>query len=257
MTRLACLLAALALLAGCGGGGGEPPPNRPPTASFTATPDGGPPPLMVTLDASAARDGDGTITACDWDLGAGAALSGQRVEHTYAEAGRYAIRLTVTDDDGATASASEEIVVNAPPTARITADPVAGEAPFTVAVDATLSADADGEIASYTWDLAGMAQADGATAGHTFEAPGVYPVRLTVTDDLGGTDEAVLEVNVREPGTRADPTRFPTWRRTPMPTCFSDAPIPRTSRPTSRRKRACWPSCPSLGPNGLTPRWTT
>ena len=200
--RIAAVAAVCAVLSltGCGGGGGSsgPTPNRAPTAGFTATPDGGPPPLSVAFDASAARDSDGSITSYDWDFGSGTTGSGQTVEHTYAESGAYDVRLTVTDDDGSQATAMQELVVNVLPTARIEADPVDGEAPVTVTFDAALSADQDGDIVSFDWDLAGMAQADTATVEHTFDEPGVYPVRLTVTDDLGGVAEAVFEVNARD-----------------------------------------------------------
>ena len=67
---------------------------------------------------------------------------------------------------------------------------------MTVTFDASSSADEDGEIVSY--DFGGTAQASGATAEHTFADAGVYEVRLTVTDDLGGIAEVVFEVNARE-----------------------------------------------------------
>ena len=196
---LSCMVAGLGL-PGCGGGGGSggPPPNRPPTASFTATPDGGPPPLTVSFDASASGDVDGSITNYAWDFGNTATGTGQTIDNTYDTSGVYEVRLTVTDDDGGEASATRELVVNVLPIARIEADPVDGQAPVTVAFDASMSHDGDGEIVSFEWDVAGAARADVTTVEHTFEEPGVYPVRLTVTDDLGGVAEAVFEVNARD-----------------------------------------------------------
>ncbi len=191
-------LCAAFVVVGCGGGGGGSAPNRPPTASFSATPSGGPPPLVVTFDASASRDPDGSITSYAWDFGTGITGTGRSVEHTYGESGSYQVRLTVTDDDGVEASATDELVVNILPMARIVANPVDGEAPVAVTFDASLSADEDGEIVSFDWDFAGVAAADGVTGEHTFDDPGVYPVRLVVTDDLGGTAEVVFEVNVRD-----------------------------------------------------------
>lgn len=173
-------------------------PNQPPTASFTISPSSGPPPLSVTLDAFASRDADGSIARYEWDFGSGATGNGRTVERTFTETGAFVVRLTVTDDDGAVANASEELVVNFSPTARIVADPVDGKAPVKVAFDATESADEDGEIVSYAWDFDSAAQASGATAEYTFADPGVYAVRLTVTDDLGGVAEAVFEVNARD-----------------------------------------------------------
>ncbi|MDE0227085.1 MAG: PKD domain-containing protein [Gammaproteobacteria bacterium] len=196
---LSTTLVAAVLLQGCGGlGGSGPPPNRPPTASFTATPASGPPPLAVTLDASASRDSDGAISTYAWEFGDGSTDTGRTVDYTYEDSGAFEVSLTVTDDDGAQASATNEIVVNVPPMARILADPVDGVAPFTVTFDAAESSDSDGEIATYEWEVADNAPISGATLEHTFEEPGVYPVQLTVTDDLGGVDEVVFEVNARD-----------------------------------------------------------
>ena len=182
-------------LAACGGGS-TPPPNQPPTAAFTATPAGGSPPLTVTFDASASADSDGSITSYQWDFGGGTTGTGRTVEHTFNQSAAYTVGLTVTDNRGGTASASQEFVVNTPPTARISADPVGGTAPLTVNFDASASSDDDGAITIYAWSFAAGANGEGAAASHTFATPGVYGVRLTVTDDLGGADEVVFEVNV-------------------------------------------------------------
>ena len=195
--RVLLLLAATTLSA-CGGGSGGSPPNSPPAASFNATPGGGPPPLAVTFDASDSSDSDGSITGYAWEFGNGATGSGRTVQHTFAQSGAYQVRLTVTDNDGAQGSATEELVVNVLPAARIAADPVDGEAPVTVTFDASQSTDDDGEIVSFAWDFAGDAQASGALVEHTFAQPGVYAVRLTVTDDLDGVAEVVFEVNARD-----------------------------------------------------------
>ena len=193
---LATAVIAAVSLQSCGGSG--PPPNRPPTASFTATPASGAPPLAVTLDASASRDSDGYISSYAWDFGNGSTGTGSSVDYTYTGSGAFEVRLTVTDDDGAQASATRGLVVNVPPAARILADPVDGVAPVTVTFDASESSDSDGEIASYEWEVADNPATGGAMLEHTFEEPGVYPVQLTVTDDLGGIDAVVFEVNARD-----------------------------------------------------------
>lgn len=198
-SRSAVALAAMLVLAGCGGGGGggSAPANQPPTARFTATPDGGPAPLQVSFDASGSSDADGTIASYEWDIG-GVSASGRTVDHTFDQKGAVTVRLTVTDDDSATASASQELLVNANPVARIVADPPGGVAPLTVSFDGQLSSDADGTVERHAWDFGGET-ASGATATWTFSSPGLYAPRLTVTDDLGGTGEVVFELNVRDP----------------------------------------------------------
>src|SRR5207253_6784438 len=64
-----------------------------------------------TFDASASTDDDGTIATVDWDFGDGSFASGVTVAHAYANAGTYWTRVTVRDDDGASATAYAESVV--------------------------------------------------------------------------------------------------------------------------------------------------
>lgn len=190
---------ALAIVA-CGGGGSSSVPNQLPVARFTVTPDAGPPPLEVSFDASGSSDGDGSVVRYDWDFGGGASASGRVVARTFDQSGTHTVRLTVTDNDGATASASEELLVNANPAARIVADPTGGVAPLTVSFNAASSSDSDGTIESYAWDFGNdAAEGEGPAPTQTFSEPGLYATRLTVTDNLGGTSEVVFELNVRDP----------------------------------------------------------
>jgi len=85
--------------------------NQSPTASFTATPETGEASLQVSFNATASSDPDGTITSYNWDFGDGETSAGAIRNHTYSEPGTYEARLTVTDDEGATASTTREIIV--------------------------------------------------------------------------------------------------------------------------------------------------
>jgi PKD repeat protein len=82
-----------------------PPPNATPTASFTASCSA----LSCSFDASGSVDSDGTIANYSWAFGDGTSGSSQVAKHTYATAGNYTVTLTVTDDRGATATASKSI----------------------------------------------------------------------------------------------------------------------------------------------------
>jgi len=84
--------------------------NEPPTVAILADPPVGPAPLAVRLEADAS-DPDGEVVAWRWELGDGEESDEPAPEHVWAEAGTYLVRVTVTDDDGATASASHAIVV--------------------------------------------------------------------------------------------------------------------------------------------------
>lgn len=85
--------------------------NIAPSASFTATPAQGEAPLTVSVDASASSDSDGSIVSYAWDASNGQTASGQTASLTFTSSGSYSIELTVTDDDGASDSATKSISV--------------------------------------------------------------------------------------------------------------------------------------------------
>jgi len=84
-----------------------PPPNAAPTADFSVSCSG----LSCSLDGSGSSDADGTIHAYSWNFGddSTGAGSGESVQHAYAVAATYTVRLIVTDDDGATDGATKAI----------------------------------------------------------------------------------------------------------------------------------------------------
>jgi PKD repeat protein len=103
-------LLLLAALAGCSEHVGGAPDNERPVARITVSPPSGPAPLAVTVSASASTDGDGTITGYAWTFGDGTTASGVTAEHTFATVGDFAVTLTVTDNDGATGTATASVV---------------------------------------------------------------------------------------------------------------------------------------------------
>lgn len=84
--------------------------NLPPVASFTTQTEG----LELTAHAGDSLDPDGSITSYEWTFGDGTTASGPVVAHTYASGGEYLVSLTVTDDQGATASTARTIQVAVP-----------------------------------------------------------------------------------------------------------------------------------------------
>ncbi len=168
--------------------------NQLPSASFVTGSDG----LTASFDAAASTDPDGTIQQYAWDFGDGTTGSGQAATHTYAAGGDYSVKLTVTDDAGATATAEQQISVlapNVPPVATFTLTQGTGSGPG-IAVDAGASSDPDGLIAGYAWDFGDGQTATGVQATHTYQRSGTHTVTLTVTDNRGGTATAEQQVSV-------------------------------------------------------------
>jgi PKD repeat protein len=84
-----------------------PPPNEAPEARFTASVGG----RAVTADASGSSDRDGTMASYAWDFGDGTTAAGPTATHVYAADGIYTVTLTVTDDEGATDTVTQQVEV--------------------------------------------------------------------------------------------------------------------------------------------------
>jgi PKD repeat protein len=80
------------------------------------------------------------------------------------------------------------------PTAAFTATPTSGNAPLTVAFDASASSD-DVSIVSYDWTFGDGGTGTGLTPSHTYGA-GVWTAELTVTDNDGLTCSTSEEISV-------------------------------------------------------------
>ena len=87
----------------CGGGEPPPPSNEAPTAAFTYSCTD----LSCNFDGSDSSDSDGSIASYSWSFGE----TGQTASNTFASAGTYSVTLTVTDDDGASDTATQSITV--------------------------------------------------------------------------------------------------------------------------------------------------
>ncbi|MEM2465893.1 MAG: PKD domain-containing protein [Candidatus Bathyarchaeia archaeon] len=98
--------------------------NQPPVASFTYHPTD---PLIyeiVTFDASASYDLDGSIVSYTWDFGDGnvTTVTDPIITHVYTTAAstvNYTVTLTVTDNEGLTGSTSQIVPVTNPTILRV------------------------------------------------------------------------------------------------------------------------------------------
>ncbi|UHD17109.1 PKD domain-containing protein [Thiocapsa bogorovii] len=173
--------------------------NVPPQAVLSATPQNGDAPLMVSFDAGASSDPDGSIVAYDWDFGDGIGSTEVAPVHDYVSPGVYTATLQVTDNLGKTGSTEQMIRAtdpsSTPPVARFSARWNG----ITVTLDATASSDADGSIVSYQWNLGDGAAKSGPTIQHSYAQLGTYNVSLTVIDDSGKLDTRTQAVTFSAP----------------------------------------------------------
>ncbi|MGD8172124.1 glycosyl hydrolase family 18 protein [Vibrio sp. TRT 21S02] len=166
-------------------GGTVTPVNKKPVAAAGAdqTVTG---PASVALDGSASKDTDGTIASYLWEQVSGspvvlAGANAAQASFDVAEVTQVktlSFKLTVTDNEGATATDTVVVTVNPknvtpvnePPVAVVTA-PASANAGDVVVVDASASTDPNNDALTFTWDVpAGLtATVDGATV--TFVAP--------------------------------------------------------------------------------------
>lgn len=170
------------------------PGNAAPVAAFTSDCTA----LTCTVDGSGSTDADGTVASYRWDFGDQTpAVTGRTpAAHTYAAAGTYQITLTVTDDDGATSTKVTPVTVAPAPNAAPTASFTNACSELACTFDGSASDDSDGTIASYAWDFGDGSTGSGATESHTYTATGTFLVKLTVTDNRGGTDTASRSITV-------------------------------------------------------------
>jgi PKD repeat protein len=140
------------------------------------------------------------VVSWSWRFGDGGTSSSPNPSHTYGAAGTYTVQLTVTDDKGATGSASHAVTVTAPPPPN--QPPVADFSPSCTNLQCSFtdgSSDPDGRVVSWSWRFGDGGTAASPNPSHTYGSAGTYTVQLTVTDDKGATGSTSQSVTVTAP----------------------------------------------------------
>jgi chitodextrinase len=135
-------------------------PNKPPVVSLQAVPDETYINTPITLTATA-DDPDGTIVSYEWDFGDGNTLvcsNCPTMIHQYSTKQTFYPQVTVTDNDGESATASVEVKMlnRAPNKPIIQASPLSGLPPLNVVFTITNpeNLDPDGDpVLLYEWDF--------------------------------------------------------------------------------------------------------
>ena len=174
---------------------------------------------VVFFDATLSTSNpNNPIVSYTWDFGDGQTGSGRTTTHTYALAGTYRVRLTITDGFGRSAQTTHVIIIGegAKPTADFSVSPSDPVPNQSVSFNASGSTAAPGHrIVSYAWDFG-----DGSPivvtsspqvtkpnrppnppdpGGPGYRLEGTYTVTLIVTDETGKTGVDRDTVNVAFP----------------------------------------------------------
>ena len=186
-----------------------------PTARFTFSPSSPAAFSDVRFDGSTSTAGLGAvITSYTWDFGDNSSGSGVIATHKYSAPGTYQARLTVTDSNGISNSSDFQAVAvggGASPTANFLfspANPLQGQ---TIFFNASTSTPGQGHtIVRYDWDFGDGTRRSGSSTSKAYSVAGQYNVILTVTDEVGQTNQRTGIVNVTASPATAAFTYSPT-----------------------------------------------
>jgi len=191
----------------------EPNDNKPPVADFVYEPEKPDVGQEVMFDAKGSYDPDGKIVGYKWDFGDkdDGDFTGINPIHIYEAEGTFPVKLTVTDDDGATTSIVKDVVVkkddpeeNEEPVADFSYEPLNPSTNDMIKFTDT-SVDDKG-VVSWWWEFGSEEETSTEqNPEYQFNEPGEYNVALTVFDEEGEQDTIVKSIKVTEPGENNPP----------------------------------------------------
>jgi PKD repeat protein len=141
-----------------------------------------------------------------WDFGDGSAsTSGSTPQHTYKNAGSYAVHTSIYDTvtnswvdfDSATITVLAK-PWDSPPIAKATSDKTLVAIGDTVTFDASGSKAQVGSIVSYTWNFGDTQEGEGPHITHTFTIAGKAQVTLIIKDSRGALSTAFVPIQVAQ-----------------------------------------------------------
>ena len=193
------------------------------------------------------------IVDWQWSFDDGGTATGNNPSHAFATVGEHDVSLTVTTEDGRTASTTKSVTVLTPP------DPIAGfgyfPQPVTTAIPVTFfdqSSDPIGRpVVAWSWSFGDGSTSTDPSPSHRFVAAGDYTVELTITTD-DGRSATTSQVGLASPSHRIrSPASAGTHSTPRSSTRFSSLPAAST-RPEPRSSRGSGPSAtarPRAQPN--------
>jgi len=160
-------------------------------------------PFEVTFDGTKSTDPDDDIVDYKWDFtGDGEFDSvGDTAAWVFKDPGTYTVTLNVIDSTDYEGKAVIIVRVKSVGlVAKVTADPISGVVPLTVAFDATASAYSDGQIVSYEWDFGdgSLPRSDVGTVTYKYTKIGDFTARVKVKTSDGKEQTATALISIRQ-----------------------------------------------------------
>ena len=221
--------------------------NRNPVARITYTTLTVKAPGSLTFNGDTSTDEDGSIASYNWSVSNTVVASTPNATINFTTQGTYVVSLTVTDDLGATNTASISVNVTPPdnilPIAVLLVDKNSGVINDTFVFDVSSSRDPDGSIVLYRLDFGDGTSTqfvNPALISHVYKTVGVFTAKLIVTDNRSGvsieTTNSVQKITINNQPPFASFSYGPIGAFTFDPITFTD----NSSDPENALSRWSW-----------------
>jgi PKD repeat protein len=171
-------------------------PNKPPVASLSLSASSAYTPSTVTANTSASVDPDGSIASTLIEWGDGTSSAGPVAAHVYKLAGTYMVGVTVTDNDGASASTTSSLTVQKA-NVTINAPTAASTSGMTTRVDATAyNGNAIDGMWAYVDNVGVFSTKGGSLTADLKMNPGTHTVQVKAWDIYGAITQSSVQVTV-------------------------------------------------------------
>ena len=221
--------------------------NRNPIARITYTTLTVKAPGSLSFNGDTSSDIDGTIASYSWSVSGSVVASTPNATINFTTQGTYIVSLTVTDDFGATNTASVTVNVSAPdnilPIAILNVDKNSGVINDTFVFDVTSSRDPDGSIILYRLDFGDGTSTqfvNPAPISHIYKTVGIFTAKLIVTDNRNGvsleTANSIQKITINNQPPKANFSLSPINALTFDPISFID----NSSDPENALSRWTW-----------------
>jgi PKD repeat protein len=197
--------------------------NQLPKAVLSLTPSSGVAPVNVSATTAGSSDVDGTITSSQIDFGDGTVVVGASAAHSYKSPGSYTVVAKVTDNLGASSTATKTIVVAAP--SVTISSPTSGSS-VNSPVRVTASA-VSGSTITGMWvyvDNVGVYSVYTASVNTTLNiAPGKHTIMVKAWDSSGNISVSSVAITVLSGTSLIRPARASRDTTTPMTSAQASA----------------------------------